>query len=78
MHIESRPSKADKGFYDFFVSCDDTKGGLRRAVDTLKDTGYSLHVLSRNIGDSKDSGECPSSLPMLRHFHPKHKDAKIF
>ncbi|KAK2163767.1 hypothetical protein LSH36_74g02084 [Paralvinella palmiformis] len=32
MHIESRPSKQKEGDYDFFVSCDDTKGGLNDCI----------------------------------------------
>ena len=59
MHIESRPSKKDPGDYDFFVSCDDTKGGLQEAIDDLKQKTKFLQVLSRNVDQPLgDSSEC--------------------
>jgi phenylalanine-4-hydroxylase len=56
-HLESRPSKNDKENYDFFVSCDDTKGGLKEAITELKKRSLSLTVLSRSLESSdKTSG----------------------
>lgn len=56
IHIESRPSKQNKGDYDFFVGCDDTKGGLKEAIDDMKKHASHLHVLSRSI-EGVETGE---------------------
>ena len=56
MHIESRPSKQDETNYDFFVACDDTKGGLDGAIVDLRNNAKTLHVLSREK-DTVDTGE---------------------
>ena len=58
MHIESRPSKQNDGEYDFFVSCDDTKGGLNECIGDLKKVSESLTILSRNSVDNADAGTC--------------------
>jgi phenylalanine-4-hydroxylase len=57
LHIESRPSKQTVGEYDFFVSCDNTKGGLSESINDLKKIAASLTILSRNAEDSKEYGE---------------------
>ncbi|KAK3603534.1 hypothetical protein CHS0354_027953 [Potamilus streckersoni] len=54
-HIESRPSKTDKGEYEFFVSCDNQKGGLKEAIDELQTASKSLTILSRNTEDNVES-----------------------
>jgi len=56
MHIESRPSRQTVGQYDFFVSCDDTKGGLNAATEDLKKITNNITILSRNTDDNVDSG----------------------
>ena len=57
VHIESRPSKNMVGVYDFFVSCDDSKGGLKEAIADLKSMSKHLTVLSRNKEEQdKESG----------------------
>ena len=62
-HIESRPSKQSQGDYDFFVSCDDSQGGLKEAIDDLKEMSKMLTILSRNMPSTTvenaddDSGE---------------------
>ena len=48
LHIESRPSKQDKNDYTFFVACDNTTGGMKAAVDELRNSVKSLSVLSRD------------------------------
>ena len=58
-HIESRPSKKNKEDYAFFVACDDTKGGLKDAIEELKVKAKSLRVLSRDakfMGTEDDAG----------------------
>jgi phenylalanine-4-hydroxylase len=63
-HIESRPSKQLVGDYDFFVSCDNTHGGLKEAITDLREMSETLTVLSRGHveeqtnGQSGDAGEC--------------------
>ena len=49
IHLESRPSKQSKGDYDFFVNCDNTKGGLQEAIEILKKKTKFFHLLSRNV-----------------------------
>ena len=56
IHIESRPSKQNKGDYDFFVNCDNTKGGLAAAVDILKSEAKFFQILSRNV-ETTDTDE---------------------
>lgn len=53
-HIESRPSRDNKECYEFFVACDNMKGGLQDAVDSLKERTLQLQLLSRNPNDQKD------------------------
>ncbi|XP_025097348.1 protein henna-like isoform X2 [Pomacea canaliculata] len=53
-HIESRPSLEDKDCYEFFVSCDNVRGGLYEAIDILKGRTKNLQVLSRNPENKKD------------------------
>ncbi|KAL3884244.1 hypothetical protein ACJMK2_030462 [Sinanodonta woodiana] len=55
-HIESRPSRTDKGEYEFFVACDNQKGGLNEAIDELKTASKCLTILSRNTEDNIESG----------------------
>lgn len=55
-HIESRPSRENKDCYEFFVACDNVRGGLQDAVDNLKDRTTHLQVLSRNPQEQKDEG----------------------
>ncbi|XP_076444610.1 protein henna-like isoform X2 [Babylonia areolata] len=53
-HIESRPSSEAKDSYEFFVACDNLRGGLEEAIDTLRDHTTSLQVLSRNPKEQGD------------------------
>ncbi|KAK7107139.1 protein henna-like isoform X2 [Littorina saxatilis] len=55
-HIESRPSRELKDCYEFFVSCDNVRGGLQETVDDLKGCTNHLQVLSRKHQDQKDGG----------------------
>ncbi|XP_041355181.1 protein henna-like isoform X3 [Gigantopelta aegis] len=57
-HIESRPSKENLSLHEFYVSCDDTKGGLKEAIEELKLKTDELTVLSRNPSDKTDEGCC--------------------
>ena len=57
IHIESRPSKQAHGDYDFFVSCDNTKGGLKKAIEALKEKAKFLHILSRNVDDTTNNDD---------------------
>ena len=55
-HIESRPSKTGADSYDFFVACDNSKGGLKEAIEALEEETDLLTVLSRVIGgDESDA-----------------------
>lgn len=57
VHIESRPAKDHAGHYAFFVSCDDSKGGLHAAIDELRPDCTTLSVLSRSVtAADEDSG----------------------
>ncbi|CAG2249523.1 PAH [Mytilus edulis] len=47
-HIESRPSKQDKALYAFFVSCDNKTGGLKEAIQELKEKSTTFSILSRD------------------------------
>lgn len=49
MHIESRPSKQDSKNYDFFVACDNTKGGLQEAINELREVSEFLTIMSRSV-----------------------------
>ena len=55
-HIESRPSKQDKALYAFFVSCDNKTGGLKEAIQELKEKSTTLSILSRE-SDDKDASK---------------------
>ncbi|KAK7497276.1 hypothetical protein BaRGS_00011570 [Batillaria attramentaria] len=63
-HIESRPSRENKDRYEFFVACDNMRGGLHDAIDSLKDTTTHLQVLSRNPQEKTD--EVPWFPRMIR------------
>ena len=71
MHIESRPSRESKGDYAFFVACDDTKGGLKDAIDDLRNNVKSLNVLTRDseiISKTDDAGQFTSSARPTMNF----------
>ncbi len=53
IHIESRPSKTEKGRYEFYVDCKaQTKEILLSTIEQLKVKAIYLHILSReSIGD---------------------------
>ena len=51
MHIESRPSKENERDYEFFVACDNSRGGVKEAVAHLKSMCKHVHVLSRHDGE---------------------------
>ncbi|ELT91345.1 hypothetical protein CAPTEDRAFT_157066 [Capitella teleta] len=51
-HIESRPSKQIVGDYDFFVSCDNSHGGLKEAIDDLREMSETLTILTRGPPDA--------------------------
>ncbi|XP_050394006.1 protein henna isoform X2 [Patella vulgata] len=55
-HIESRPSAEDAEEYQFFVSCDNQRGGLKEASIALKEKCKDLTILSRNPGEQKNEG----------------------
>ncbi|CAH1798591.1 unnamed protein product [Owenia fusiformis] len=64
IHIESRPSKKDQEGYEFFVNCDNTKGGLKQAIDTLRAKTEDLQVLSRN---AKRTDSLCETVPWFPH-----------
>lgn len=48
IHIESRPSKTEKGRYEFYVDCKAaTREILMEAIEKLKEKATYLHILSR-------------------------------
>jgi phenylalanine-4-hydroxylase len=53
IHIESRPSKMEKGRYEFYVDCKaQTREILLNTIEQLKEKAVYLHILSReNTGD---------------------------
>ncbi|ESO93222.1 hypothetical protein LOTGIDRAFT_161773 [Lottia gigantea] len=53
-HIESRPSVEDSEDYQFFVACDNQRGGLKEAIVALKQKCKDLTILSRNPGELKN------------------------
>ena len=55
-HIESRPSKNYKDHYAFFVSCDDSQGGLKEVIEDLRPKVTTLKVFSRST-EGTDSDE---------------------
>ena len=57
IHLESRPSKQSKGDYDFFVNCDNTKGGLQEAIEILRKKTKFFQVLSRNVEAAKNDDD---------------------
>lgn len=57
IHVESRPSKQNKGDYDFFINCDNTKGGLHEAVEILRKKSKFLQVLSRNVETAQNDDD---------------------
>lgn len=61
LHIESRPSKTKTENYEFLVECDNTKGGLKQAIDNLRKHATGLQVMSRNVesGIATSSGNVP-------------------
>lgn len=63
-HIESRPSKQDKTLYAFFVSCDNKTGGLKEAIQELKEKSTTLSILSRE-SDDKDASKSFFNLVLL-------------
>ncbi len=46
-----------QGNYDFFVEADDTKGGLREAIDDLHPNATMLQILSRNAEAEGSDGQ---------------------
>lgn len=64
-HIESRPSKQDKALYAFFVSCDNKTGGLKEAIQELKEKSTTFSILSR------DSDKDASKTLVLSFFSNK-------
>lgn len=63
IHIESRPAKNMSDHYAFFVSCDNTKGGVEEAVKELKPQCTSLSVMSRSLNAPKDDSEKVDEVP---------------
>jgi phenylalanine-4-hydroxylase len=59
-HIESRPSKQIAGDYDFFVSCDNTHGGLKEAIDDLREMSETLTILTRSTPEAPYTGDTDS------------------
>ena len=57
IHIESRPSKQTKGDFDFFVNCDNTKGGLQNAIEIIRKQSKFFQVLSRNVDAAKNDDD---------------------
>lgn len=57
MHIESRPSKQWKGHHAFFVECDNTKGGLKTAIDQVKEASKMAIILTRDKNSGEDAGK---------------------
>lgn len=57
IHIESRPSKKSKQEYEFFVDCDNTRGGVRDAIHDLKQQKLQVTLLSRKRQRDSGSGE---------------------
>ncbi|CAD5121503.1 DgyrCDS10007 [Dimorphilus gyrociliatus] len=49
IHIESRPSKQNPDFFDFFISCDNTKGDVKKAIESLTGDNCNVTVLTRSI-----------------------------
>ena len=47
IHIESRPAKTSNEEYEFFVDCDNTKGGLKESIKVLKENGCGIKLLAR-------------------------------
>ena len=60
IHIESRPSKIDKGRYEFYVDCKaENRDVILKCVEQLKAKSTYLHILSvDNENDNvKESGK---------------------
>ena len=73
LHIESRPSKQNKQDYAFFVSCDNTKGGLKDAIEELKAKVKDLRVLSRDaqfMDNNDDAGARASESRIVLTYEP--------
>ena len=73
LHIESRPSKQNKQDYAFFVSCDNTKGGLKDAIEELKAKVKDLRVLSRDaqfMDNNDDAGARASKRRVVLTYVP--------
>jgi len=55
-HIESRPSKEEKGRYEFYVDCKgETKEKLLETIELIREKSTYLHILSRDQQNEKDS-----------------------
>lgn len=47
IHIESRPSKIDKGRYEFYVDCKaENRDVILKTIEQLKAKSTYLHILS--------------------------------
>ena len=76
-HIESRPSIENKNTYDFFVACDNARGGLHDAVDNLKEQTTHIQVMSRNPHKHENEGIYLVHLSFLCHFHARIKWSEV-
>lgn len=76
-HIESRPAKDDPTSFEFFVACDDSKGGLKEAIRELRSKAHDLTVLSRNPNKDKSENEGQNGSEV--HWFPRRiKDLDRF
>ena len=56
-HIESRPSKNDKGRYEFYVDCKaQSREHILAAVEKLKEKATYLHLLNKQGDDVEMKG----------------------
>jgi len=67
-HIESRPSKDTPDHYDFLIACDNTKGGLKEAIDVLRPHANKFQMLSRNVDDDTAVPWFPRKISELDRF----------
>ncbi|RUS86363.1 hypothetical protein EGW08_005881 [Elysia chlorotica] len=58
-HIESRPARNNPESFEFFIACDNTTGGLKQAIDDLRNYSENLTVLARNPSKSEGTNEIP-------------------
>lgn len=60
IHIESRPSKSEKGRYEFFVDCKaEKKEQILVTIEKLKEKATYLHILNKqnSLDDFDNSGK---------------------